>query len=468
MKKLLAFVSFLLTFVMLCPHVAVAAGEMPFSDVKAGKWYYYNVKNVYEKGLMNGVSDRSFDPNGTLTRGMCATIIYRIAGSPETDAGHSFIDVKAGKFYVKAVAWAQSEGIVKGRTEDIFAPNASITRAEFAAILYRYAQWFYLDLPEITSDRPSDGDKIPSYAADAVDALFRSGIINGREDGSFDPGAKITRAEAAAMIDRFVRKAEEKSLTGDDGVLDVMFFGSQFISLPKTAKHFEAIAEGKHQVKTNKRTGDNNTVNDILARYKGKSKESISEMAGKWDVIVLNERYDREPIYEGSNQSGYSGFTELFGHDKLYYNLCRSTLRKSEEGLEMHGLWREIYVGDNPNSGNYKHSEASNQLCSNWRDWLKSECNINRIMVNLENNFDDEVVLNSGDFLHGFYEPTPLYGYCHALALYCTIYNEPCIEQNNGALTYDDIPGLNRVQKDSYMRMIKNLIQEELDFQYSN
>ena len=57
---------------------------------------------------MNGVSDRSFDPGGTLTRGMCATIVYRMAGSPETDAGHSFIDVKAGKFYVKAVAWAQA------------------------------------------------------------------------------------------------------------------------------------------------------------------------------------------------------------------------------------------------------------------------------------------------------------------------------------------------------------------------
>lgn len=465
MKKLLAFVSFLLTFVMLCPHVAVAAGDMPFSDVKAGKWYYYNVKNVYGNGLMNGVSDRSFDPGGTLTRGMCATIVYRMAGSPEADAGHSFIDVKAGKFYVKAVAWAQSQGIVKGRTEDTFAPNASITRAEFAAILYRYAQWFRLDLPGSVAGSPADGDKIPSYAADAVDALFRSGIVNGREDGYFEPQAKITRAEAAAMIDRFVRKAEEKSLTGDDGVLDVAFFGSQFISLPKTARHFEAIAEGKHQVKTNKHTGDHWQLKDIIAQYKGKSKESISEMVGKWDVIVLNEGHDWERMYDGGNKLDYVGITDLFGHNKLYYNLCRSDLRKSEKGLEMHGLWREIYVGTNPNSPTYKRSEASNQLCFSWRDWLKSDCNINRIMLNLEHDFDNEVALNSVDFIAGFYEPTPLYGYCHALALYCTIYNEPCIEQNNGVLTYDDIPGLNRVQKDSYMRMIKNLIQEQLDFQ---
>ena len=457
---------------------SVNTNGLPFTDVKDGKWYYDNVKYVYENGIMNGVTDTKFDPTGTLTRGMCATIIYRMAGSPKTEAENKFTDVKAGKYYTKAVTWAQSNGIVNGKTETTFDPDGDIKRAEFATMLYRYLNFKMLVLPIIKDDSPADDDLIPSYATEAVDALFRAGVVNGREDGRFDPKAKITRAEAAAMIDRFVKTAEERSTTGDDDVLDIVFFGNSFVYVPKTPEQFKAIAEGKHKVEIYNRTHGGWTLQDHYDEWSKRDKSTIAALVKDWDVILLNEGTDspalmiKEELPTMSDEE-YNEYvthtiatgnylkllTEMFGKDKTYYNLCQSSMVKTEEGAEFSEDGLQRHVGQS--------WVPSNMQCFAGRDWLKENCNVNRIMVNLKYGFDPEVILDPRDFdnLPEDYHPNLMSGYCHARALYCTIYNEPCAEQNNGILTDDDIPGDTPEEKAAYMVMIKNLIQEQLDFQ---
>ena len=116
------------------------------------------------------------------------------------------------------------------------------------------------------------------------------------------------------------------------------------------------------------------------------------------------------------------------------------------------------------------HWENTNKAEFKWRDWLRDNCDVNRIMLNLYS-FDPDNLLEPHDFdlwPEDNVHPNQLYGYCTALALYCTIYDEPCIEQNNGILTYDDIPGDTPEEKAAYMVMIKNLVQEQLDFQNSH
>ena len=218
MKKVLSLISIVLAAIMLLPLASFAAkddGDLPFSDVKNGAWYYGDVKRAYETKLMNGTSKTAFDPEGTLTRGMCATIIYRAANEPDVNSESTFADVENDEYYAEAIAWAQNAEIVKGRSSTSFDPNGKITRAEFSAMLYRYLGEADLALPEVRGGEPTDASDVPEYAGDAVSTMYRAEVVNGRENGQFDPDADITRAETAAMVDRFLEKA--KSITSDDG-----------------------------------------------------------------------------------------------------------------------------------------------------------------------------------------------------------------------------------------------------------
>ena len=208
MKKTIIAISVVLALLMALPLATFAAknGGLQFSDVKSGKWYYSDIQKVCDAGLMNGVSDTEFDPNGTLTRGMCATILYRAAEEPAVNGGSTFADVKAGKYYSEAVAWAENSGIVNGKTATAFDPNGNITRAEFATMLYRYLDAEDLALPATREGAPADADSVAKFAKEAVDTMYRGEVVNGRENGEFDPDDEITRAEAAAMITRLLDK----------------------------------------------------------------------------------------------------------------------------------------------------------------------------------------------------------------------------------------------------------------------
>ncbi|MBQ6263689.1 MAG: S-layer homology domain-containing protein [Clostridia bacterium] len=480
MKKLLSLISLFLAIVIVIPIFATAAGNMAFSDVKAGDWFFDNVKYVFENGIMNGASATKFDPYGTLTRGMCAAIIYRMAGSPDNGTTNKFADVKPSEYYSKAVAWAYGKGIVNGRTATVFDPNGLITRAEFATMLYRFLFAADLVLPVTRDGKPADASVIPAFASDAVIALFRAGVINGRGSGAFDPYASVTRAETAAMIERFIKAAESKPAdtgsnpdpdpytptvpNGDE--LDIAFFGNSYVWVPETPNHFKAIAEGKHDVKVYNRTRSGWSLKDFYEYWGKRSKAAIAYIVSKWDVIVLNETADSSMLQ--SSGLYYKQLTKMFGEDKEYYNLCGSTLLKDESKMKLsdNKMMRTTIIGDDGNSPYYQKLEYSNKWCFEKRDWLKENCNVNRIMLNLAW-FDPDNPLDPRyfDYLPEDFHPNRLYGYCHALALYCTIFNEPCIEQNNGILKSDEIPGNTPAEKEAFMIMLKNHVQEQLDFQ---
>ncbi len=172
-----------------------------FTDVSKDAWYYNTVKKVVEKGLMNGISETQFAPELDVTRGMFVTILYRAAGEPQVSATTNFADVSADKYYAKAVAWANANGIVKGISETEFAPDNNITREQMAAILYRYSKNDTV-AGEITY---TDKDAISEYALDAVAWAKAAGIMEGNADGTFAPLRNASRAEAAAVFVRMFK-----------------------------------------------------------------------------------------------------------------------------------------------------------------------------------------------------------------------------------------------------------------------
>ena len=182
---------------------------LPFIDVHEGDWFYENVGYVYENGLMNGVSETLFEPNGTVTRGMIVTILHRLEGEPESDYDMPFTDVAEQQWYAGAVRWAAGEGIVTGVSATEFAPDDHITREQFAAILWRYAQSKGYDVSASADLTGFLGyGQISEYALPALQWAVGAGVMSGRGDGILAPQGTATRAEAAAMLMRFVENVK--------------------------------------------------------------------------------------------------------------------------------------------------------------------------------------------------------------------------------------------------------------------
>ena len=181
--------------------------ENPFTDVSENDWFFNDVKFVYQNGLMNGTSATTFSPEGTTSRGMIVTILWRMAGSPDMEDkiwGYPFADVDATAYYGTAVYWARLNGIAGGYDDATFGPNDPITREQMAAILYRYAQYKGYDVSaKADLNKFTDADEISNYALEALQWANAEGLINGKGDGVLDPKGQATRAEAAAILMRF-------------------------------------------------------------------------------------------------------------------------------------------------------------------------------------------------------------------------------------------------------------------------
>lgn len=170
-----------------------------FGDVPQNSWFADAVKYVSENKLMNGTSTTAFSPNGNMSRAMLATVLYRMSGET-AEADSSFGDVSSSAYYAAAVNWASSKGIVNGTGADAFSPNASITREQLAAMLYRYA-----GEPSVSADLSAytDAVSISPYAEKAVEWCVAKGILSGKSATRLAPQDTATRAECAAMLQRF-------------------------------------------------------------------------------------------------------------------------------------------------------------------------------------------------------------------------------------------------------------------------
>lgn len=178
--------------------------SLPFGDVKSGDWFYNDVKYVYEKGMMAGTAADVFAPNATTTRAMIVTILYRLEGSPAVTGTNAFVDVPAGQWYTDAVNWAAVNQIVKGTSATTFAPNDSITREQMAAILYRYAQYKGYDVTKKADlSGYSDNGQVSAYAKDALAWANAAKLINGVTNTTLAPQGNATRAQVSAILHRF-------------------------------------------------------------------------------------------------------------------------------------------------------------------------------------------------------------------------------------------------------------------------
>ena len=171
-----------------------------YTDVSAGDWCYEAVRFVQENSLMNGYSDGRFAPNAVLTRAQLAQILYNKEGRPAVDYQMNFTDVQDGAWCADAVRWAASRGIAGGYEDGAFRPKAPVTREQMAVMLWRYAG---SPAPVNQTLSFSDADAAGGYARTALCWAVEQGIMRGN-GGRLDPKGLATRAHAAQILKNFI------------------------------------------------------------------------------------------------------------------------------------------------------------------------------------------------------------------------------------------------------------------------
>ena len=183
------------------PEREQIAGQYP--DI-ANHWAREEIITAIQEGLFRGTSANTFSPETALTRGQLVTVLHRLAGSPEA-TGSSFQDVPQGRYYTEAVAWAKETGLVNGVTAERFCPNHPVTREQFAAILYRYAQHQGQDVSnQADLSAYLDTEKLSNYAQAPMAWAVAEGLIRGVSDTALCPKASTTRAQAAVILVRYL------------------------------------------------------------------------------------------------------------------------------------------------------------------------------------------------------------------------------------------------------------------------
>lgn len=176
---------------------------LPFADVAADDWFAGAVQYVYDNGLMTGTAADTFAPNTSTTRGMLVSILYRLEGGPAAENA-GFSDVDADAWYADAVNWAAANGVVSGYG-DTFGPNDTLTREQLAAILCNYAAYKGQDV-SARADLGvyADVASVSGWATDALSWANAKGLITGMTAETIVPQGDATRAQLAAILERFL------------------------------------------------------------------------------------------------------------------------------------------------------------------------------------------------------------------------------------------------------------------------
>ena len=177
---------------------------LPFTDVRDSDWFYNPVVYVYSQGLMTGTSADTFEPNTSLSRAMLVAVLHRLEGSPAVSTG-DFTDVADGDWYAQAVNWAASVGVVNGFDDGTFQPNTAITREQLAAILRNYAAYKGLDV-STSGDLSTytDAGSVSDWAKESVEWAVGQGLLSGMTVDTLQPQGVSTRAQVAAVLQRYL------------------------------------------------------------------------------------------------------------------------------------------------------------------------------------------------------------------------------------------------------------------------
>ena len=177
--------------------VSTAAVETGYDDVDSAAWYADAVRYMTNAGLMNGVGEGKFAPDGTFTRAQLATVLYRMAGSPAVTGTDSFFDTVDDVWYATAVTWAEQNSIVNGIGNGQFGPDRATTQEQLVTLLWRNA-----GEPESSADADASG-----WAANAVGWARAEGLV-GRSELGFTPKADASRAQIAFIVSEYLKAKE--------------------------------------------------------------------------------------------------------------------------------------------------------------------------------------------------------------------------------------------------------------------
>jgi len=176
----------------------------PYWDVPADTWSYPAVCRVTERGIMNGTGAGRFSPDGTMTRAMFAAVLYRMAGGQEVTGKNPFTDVDDDFWYTDAVIWAAGERIIEGYGNGVFGTGDPVTREQMVALFWRYQGMPAADNANLAAF--TDSDQISIWAQDAFEWAVSVGVISGKSSGVLDPKGTATRAEVAQILMNFETK----------------------------------------------------------------------------------------------------------------------------------------------------------------------------------------------------------------------------------------------------------------------
>ena len=205
------------TFTMPASRVTVEASfapaPLPFEDVAPGAWYESAVRYAYFHNIMEGMRETEFAPATALTRAMAVQILYNLEGQPDLSSenlGYPYEDVDAQAWHGNAVYWARITGVANGYGDGTFQPGDSITRQEFAQMLYNYAKYKGYDLSaEGDLSTFPDANSIADWAEAAMRWANGNQLINGHDDGTIDAAGIGTRAQAASILMKFDQSLAE-------------------------------------------------------------------------------------------------------------------------------------------------------------------------------------------------------------------------------------------------------------------
>ena len=198
------------TFTMPSGPVTVAATFMDdntmlnfFVDVPAGAYYYDAVLWAAEGGIVTGTDAVHFSPDASCTRTQLVAFLWRVSGKPVVNYAMNFNDVDSGTYYAEAVRWAASEKVAEGTTAETFAPDAAVTRAQMVTMLYRFAKAQGMDTTQggMAIREFDDFDAVPAYALEAMDWAVNAGVLKG-DNNRLLPQDNCTRAQIVTMLYR--------------------------------------------------------------------------------------------------------------------------------------------------------------------------------------------------------------------------------------------------------------------------
>lgn len=220
MKNLRHFLSCLLAVTMLLA-LGVTASAAEFTDVPAGSDYAEAVQWASDNGYIYGYGDGRFGVNDNVTRAQLATIFHRAAGTPAASGTSRFSDAEAGAYYINALSWAETAGLIAGYPDGQFGVGDPVTRQQVATILWRWA-----GSPAASAGNYSDENAISAYAQTAVDWSRSNGIIAARSDGRFAPTDNATRGEIVSALYNYMGKTSTPPASTGNGKILVAYFSA--------------------------------------------------------------------------------------------------------------------------------------------------------------------------------------------------------------------------------------------------